>query len=680
MKLFIALLAAPALLMAQEARTQEVNSTQCVTSAQGQKVCVDTRLYLEGGPTEPPVIPPEPPVMVDPSADAGARLPITYDIAGLGGTPRYVAVTGTGTACTESAPCGTIKAAHDKAVDGDSIIIKGGTYQNTHGNTWSGSWSNEIFITKHGIQIYAASGEIPIFDGATNVLNNTWTTESSLKWTAYTPRPCGNGFGITFCTESGGDNVNGTDSVYPYNVGKYIDQVWVDGVKLQEVVKKADLNDTRFHVDRANNRVYLTKATRDAAVTEVAVCSRGDFITVHGHDVELAGVEVKRYCNSQARAAMLDIGIDADRFSMHDVIIDDTTIAMFMQGTNTNALEDASIEHVTITDSNWMGINLLYNTGVVFDSLRITGMDPWDEFASSPASGAIKTSRISHSVMKNSYFGNNSSQGVWYDQSNFDADVFNNTFEGSGISGESSMFFWEISHGLDFYNNVIIAPTSTALKIAGSSGVRILNNTVVGGKDTLGIYADNRSLLDCAKKGTIAGSGAACPGFSSDRWAATWEAMPAEMDWLTRVTTVQGNIFAYPVGAGLCGGSVPLCIARINAQANLKLDEMLPSEVMFDCNVYAVNSGDLVRHTNPTSTAMIAYADLQSLTSAMAGPSPYPDISMEENALAGSQYVGADGKPTSALIHSSSACAFPTDEMMNETIPAGTRHYGVTYQ
>ena len=309
-------------------------------------------------------------------------------------------------------------------------------------------------------------------------------------------------------------------------------------------------------------------------------------------------------------------------------------------------------------------------------------MDPWDEYASSPTSGAIKTSRISHSVMKNNFFGNNSGQGVWYDQSNFDADVFNNRFEGTGVPGESSMFFWEISHGLDFYNNVIVAPISTALKVAGSSGVRILNNTVVGGKDSLGIYADNRSMLDCAKKGTLAGTTTKCPGYDSDRWAANWEAAPSQMDWLTRVEVVEGNIFAYPAGAGLCGAPVPVCIARINQSANLKLENILPNGLKWDCNVYAVNSGDLVRHTNPTSTAMIGYADLIPWTTAMAQASPYPDELIDVTSLAGAQYVNADGTPTEvlSLLHSSSPCAFPTDPMMNAVIPAGSKHYGVTYQ
>ena len=666
------------------ALAQELNTDQCITTKLGEVVCVETRLFLKPDkPVEPPI---EPPVVVPdpvPYADAGARLPIDYAVADLGGTPRYVAVTGSGTECTEAKPCPSIKNAHDKAANGDPIIVKGGTYTNV-GNTLSGTtWGSEMFITKAGIQLYAAPGETVIFDGAINAIQNTWTTEGNYKWTAYVPRPCGNGFGITFCTESGADNVNGTDSVYPYNVGKYIDQVWVDGSKLQEVAKKTDLTDGRFFVDRTNNRVYLTKADRDAAQNEVAVCNRGDFITVHGADVDLAGFTVKRYCNSPAKAAMLDVGPDADRFSIHDVVMDDATIAFFMQGTSSNALEDASVEHITITDMNWMGINLMYNTGVVFDAVRITGMDPWDEYSSSPTSGAIKTSRISHSIVKNSHFGNNSGQGVWYDQSNFDADVFNNRFEGTGVPGESSMFFWEISHGLDFYNNVIVAPISTALKVAGSSGVRLLNNTITGGKDSLGIYADNRSTLDCAKKGTLAGTTTPCQGYSSDRWAATWEAAPDAMNWLTSVDVVEGNIFAYPVSAGLCGATVPVCINRINQQANLKLENMLPNGLKWDCNVYAVaGAGDLVRHHNPTSTAMIGYTSLIPWTNAMQQASPYPDELVDVTSLAGSQYVNQDGTPTEvlSLLHTSSPCAFPTDPMMNAVIPAGTKHYGVTYQ
>jgi hypothetical protein len=656
---------------------QESHNSQCITSESGDEICVETILTLK--PTKPP-IPPEP--LVNPSANAGAHLPLTYTVADLDGTPRYVATNGSGTACSETAPCASLKDAINKAANGDPIIVKGGTYKN-QGNTLNGSsWGTEIYIQKPGIQLLAAPGETVVFDGSVNIFDNAWTKEGTYKWAAYTPRPCGNGFGITFCTESGSDNLNGTDTVYPYNVGKYIDQVWVDGEKLQEVVKKADLNEDRFWVDRTNNRVYLMASTKDAAQNEIAVCNLGDFITVQAADVTLAGFTVQRYCNSQAKASMLDLGPTADRLKLHDVVIDDVTVALFLQGTSSDALEDTQIEHATITDSNWMGVNLVYTDGAVFDGVRMTGMDPWNEFSSSPQSGAIKTSRTIHTVIKNSYFGNNSSHGVWFDQSNWDAKVFNNTFEGSGIAGEGTSFFYEISDALDFYNNVIKAPVGTALKIAGSSNVRILNNTIVGGKDTVGIYADSRSALDCATTGKLASNGASCGGYSSDRWAASWATLPTELNWLTSMDVIQGNIFAYPVSAGLCGATTITCITRLNGPANLKLDEILPNGMVYDCNVYATNAGDLIRHTNPGSTAMVAYNDLVPFTSAMAQASPWPsEQGMEAHGLAGVQYVNPDGTPTAALtaLHAASPCSFPTDAVMNATIPAGSKHYGVLY-
>ena len=105
---------------------------------------------------------------------------------------------------------------------------------------------------------------------------------------------------------------------------------------------------------------------------------------------------------------------------------------------------------------------------------------------------------------------NNNSHGLWFDQSNVDVDVVGNTITGNA----GSAVFFEISDDLLMVNNYVRSTGGArALKIAGSSGVKLLNNTIVGGADPIGVYVDSRSKPGCADP-----SQPLCAGsYSSDR-------------------------------------------------------------------------------------------------------------------------------------------------------------------
>ena len=59
--------------------------------------------------------------------------------------------------------------------------------------------------------------------------------------------------------------------------------------------------------------------------------------------------------------------------------------------------------------------------------------------------------------------------------------------------------FYEISDLLYLIDNDLQCGASNSVKLAGSSGLYVINNTMEGGPDTFGVYADRRSRSGCAR-------------------------------------------------------------------------------------------------------------------------------------------------------------------------------------
>lgn len=648
----------------------------CASGALAQQTCKTVTTVARV--CEKPDITPEPipPVLFEePAKNAGAHLPITDTVASWGGTARFIAPNGAGTKCTETEPCAKLSDAQNVASNGDPIIARGGVYTNA-GNTWNGSaWSSEWFITKQGIKLVAYPGELPVFDGS-QVLTS-FTVEGSYKWAAYQPMPCSNGFGITFCTESGNDNLNGD------NIGKLPDQAWIDGVALKQVTNKTELAAKKFWVD-PQKRIYFMAAD---VTGEVRASKLGDWLSCSdAADVTIKGLQVRRYSGSPSRGSTTDIGAGCDRITLEDMKFEDTSnMALLFNGTSGNFVDDATVRHVTMVGNNWIALEPLYMMHPIFDGLDINNVDRFDEFSGSPGSGALKASRSWHGKFINSRVADNKSHGIWWDQSNYDWLLAGNTI----VKNTGSCVFLEISDGYTLVNNYVDCAGSSAVKLAGLTGAALYNNTIIGGKDALGIYADGRSAPDCAINGIIKATGAACLGYSSDRWTVADPPRPPTMDWMTRLDKLQGNIIGYPTGVGYCGEKTPLCVLRINNPANLPLNSILHKadtargipQTESDCNVYAVETGSVLRHTHPTSNSVVGYADVAAWTSAMAGAAPYPELQLDVHSLSGGpELIALDGTPTDALDHDASACPFPTDPALNEHVPAGTKHYGVLWK
>lgn len=592
---------------------------------------------------------------------AGAQLPIMYNIQDLTGTTRFVATNGsdtTGTG-TQGAPYASLAKAISVAVSGDSIIIRGGTYR-------QGGVSQPV---AKSLTIIAYPGETPVFNGAQQV-SSGWTAASGLAYVSYIPQPATDGSGISFTT---GQNLSGD------GVGKYPDQVWIGQQQLREVSAQASVIDGTFWVDRGANRLYLTGA--DAAKPNIEVSQYDNFLDINAPDSALKGIQIVRYSNSADDYGVIDVRATADRAVIENVQVTDSAFQTIALQGSSDILVDVVVRHVTMTASNWMGLTVLFTDRLTVDGVTITGMNQFSEFLVSPQSGGIKTSRTWHTVVKNSVIRDNKSKGVWFDQSNYDAVVANNHIAFNALNAgdlSSSNLFYEISDKILIINNFFEQSGSTPNVItAGSSGVSLINNTIIGGSAPLVIASDNRSLPGCADPA----QSLCANSYNSDRDSVRQHL--ATMDWMPRLDYMVNNIVAYPTGYSYCGHIDAVCIKQVSGAVSIPLESMIHQaesargipQTYMNRNVYANGTGRLY-----TMQSVGQYYDLSSITALLAA-SPVSIPGMEANGISGNAMVASDGKPTLSLaaLHDQ-AEPIPTDAFINQYLAAGSRHFGVTYQ
>ncbi len=618
-------------------------------------------------PSEPSPSPSEPPFQGP--QGAGASLPIDYGTADLPGRVLFVAPTGSDSAPgTVERPLGSVTAALKVAATGErtAIVARGGLYR-----------EGALFVpATKSINLRSYPGEIAVFRGS-RALAGAWRTESDgLRSHAYSPQPVDYGSGL------------GDSSGFADPVAQHPDQVWVDSRQLRQVLNRTAVTTGTFFVDRSASRVLLAPADQSAGVVEASGERR--FITIRGDETTLEGIKVERFSNSLADYGVIRIEHTTDRtdpldgITIADVVIDDSAMqavqvlvadsAGFPRRYPEDLVNNVTFRDVTISDSNWMGIAANWVDGLYLDRVRIVGSNGFGEFRSSPQSGALKTSRVRDVRVAGSVIANNRSHALWFDQSNVKAVVVGNEITGNAGAG----VFWEISDDIVIANNYISVPASgsNAVKVAGASGVRLINNTLVGGRDVLGVYTDSRSKPGCASA-----TAPLCDySYSSDRDGV--RPRPATLDWMPRIDLLLNNILAHPASPGYCAGRATMCVTTTNAGATVPLNSILHSaqptrgipSTRLEGNVYVDGNGAAIR-VGPGS-----FSTLSPWRTFLASE-PLGLVNQEGSARTGDGLVSADGRPTGLLAaEHNQAAPIPTDATINAYISSGTRHYGVLWR
>lgn len=679
----------------------------------------------------------------------GARLPVTYSLSGLGGTVRYVSPSGSDTGGTGSlaAPFRTLVKAESVSANGDSIVVRGGTYPIS---------GNSVYVDRTGVTIVAYPGEVPVFDGSV-AAPQTASTEGTLRFFSYQPIPAGLGEGLVLAhlpkaTFSGSSptglaaqrgwrcvsgstystpspttsDPDGCSTAAHVVTGLYPDQVWVNGTPLQQVSDKSRVTAGTFWLPRTPAtdaapglaNLYLS-ATDAADLSKVRVSSsKGTFIQIAADRVRLEGLQIQRHSPGGSHYAVV-VGQGVDDFVMRDVRFDSNAGSSFKlaggaSATGSQLIRRTSIDHVSVTRAGFMGSPMLNTDDTTVNGTLYQNINSQKEFLRGPVSGAIKAMTTHRTTVRDSLVENVWGHGLWFDQSNYDATVAHNRF----LNNSHSAVFFEVSHGLTMVNNYIKAPSIGAgeeghsnVRLAGASGVKIVNNTILGGPVGIGIYTDLRSKKYdsngdgtpdrwCSEHTVRYGQGgdskAACNSpYTTDFDTARAGAysptgapnLTPGLTWQPTTSMIINNIIANQSGKMAegwtpCGGNTPLCaFGYVTSPAvDVSLASVFPKGSIINGNVYQT-AGPQIAWTNSraqtAATGAFKAATLAALKGTAGFGSSFYGLSVEANGLSGPGWVNPDGSPTAQLTSKAGQAApVPTDAKVNAHIPAGSRSYG----
>lgn len=594
----------------------------------------------------------------------GAHLPIDYSLSSLPGTVRYVATNGSDSNTgSVSSPYATLLKAINSSAAGDSIVIRGGEY-NQGGNNNGGNLAK---VTKT-LTIMAYPKETPVFTGS-RAVSGGWTPEGSLSYITYTPMPADT-------SADYGTPLKAT--------GKLPDQAWIGNTRLSQVATKAEVSNGKFFVDTGNGgRMYLTSS--DAAKSSIEVSKYDQLFYIGAPNTKLEGIRIRRYSDPAARYGVVTINASADGTKLTNVeILDSAEMASKVTGDGgaKNINQNVTFKNVTIDKSGWMGVNANYTDNFTMDAVKITNLNLDNEYNGSPQTGALKTSRSRYIKVLNSEFDNMNGAGLWFDQSNVDVDMANNTIK--NVSGAS--VFFEISDDLLMVNNYIESSGANAVEIVSSSGAKLVNNTLVGGKDPLGIYVDPRAVAGCSTP-----NGGCTYIYANSDWD-TVRPIPSTLDWMTKIDLLVNNVVVQKAAndSRYCGPA-PICYMQTNKTGHVGLKDAIhkadPSrgipQTFMDDNIYA-NVGQYAVRTQESGS----YTNVAAWSSFLAG-SPVGISGLEVGSKSGSGWASTtDGTPTAALaaIHNQATQIpnslngnFSTATINNimEYVNNGAQHYGV---
>ena len=481
-------------------------------------IVLDVVGYLTGTTTTtlpaPPILPPPSPngSTGRPSSSAGTAVGAAQYPVPDGAV--VVATNGNdGAAGTAAAPLRTVVRALQVVPTGGTIVVRGGSY------------FEKVTITKR-VTIQAWPGETVWFDGSVPTAGwvadggdwrlDGWTTEfdSSPTFTRGAPD----------ATEAYWGFVN---SAYP--MAAHPDQIFVDGVAMQQVSSRGAVVANTFYHDRAADRLYLGTDPNGRAVRASALVRAFE---LRADGVVLRGFGVRRY--SPSVPDMGTITVERPNITLENLAVtDNATTGVFVGSSN------AVIRGVYIARSGMLGLAGNHADNLLVDRV-LSEANNLEHFNSAPVSGGAKITRSRVVTFQNSVFRFNYGPGMWFDESTYDIDLSGNETRsntGHGIS-------LEISATATVVNNIIESnPGGQGIKVNNTSNVQIWNNTFVGNGRSINIVQDPRRYGD--------GSPGKDPRYPND----------PTMTWLLGPVTVANNVIA-----NQATGNCLLCVEDYSKQ------------------------------------------------------------------------------------------------------------------
>jgi len=266
-----------------------------------------------------------------------------------------------------------------------------------------------------------------------------------------------------------------------YPLAAHPDQLWIDGTAQTQVADVSAVVPGTFAVDIAASRLYLGS---DPTGHEVRSSDKSKAVSIQSQKSVLQGVGIRRYGTSVPGFGA--VTVEAPGVTIDNVLIEESaTTGLFVGAAR------VTVSNVTVRDNGMMGMGANYADDLHVSGLSATGNNT-QHFNNAPVSGGFKITRSRAVTIKDSRFAGNFGPGLWFDQSDFDANVVSNVISVNRGHG----LILEISARFVVAGNTISNNSGNGIKVNDTSDVQIWNNTVAANGVDLRIAQDSRRASD----------------------------------------------------------------------------------------------------------------------------------------------------------------------------------------
>jgi parallel beta-helix repeat protein len=201
---------------------------------------------------------------------------------------------------------------------------------------------------------------------------------------------------------------------------------------------------------------------------------------VQGAGAVVRGIGFQRYAPSVKDMGVVTAQV-ANVTLENLTVLDSATTGVYVWGT------DDVLKNLTVARSGFLGVGANGAYGLRASGLLVADNNS-EHFKAAPVSGGMKITRSRDIAVTDSAFLRNVSNGLWLDESVYQAQITGNDLINNGNTG----ILAELSAKVTIADNVVVGSPSKGIMIYDTADSQVWNNTMVNNGRNLSIMQDQR--------------------------------------------------------------------------------------------------------------------------------------------------------------------------------------------
>jgi parallel beta-helix repeat protein len=378
----------------------------------------------------------------------------------------YVANSGNdaNTGTTLTAPFKTIQKAMNKAVAGDTVYVRGGTYREEI-SVYSGGGSAGNYVN-----LFAYNNEVPVIKGSdlvTGWVKHSGNIWKKTGWASNSQQVFDSSRDGPSLQQIGMPSRFYTSFHYPSPVGSGVSSMMPGS----------------FYYEAGAQTLYVWLADgADPNTKPIEVSTRRRLLFMGRPYIHVKGLAF-RHSNLSAFAEQGS----AVELSSYSIIENSDIQYTDFTGLSMGYLQTGALAiNCNVSNNGNSGINAAGSYDFRIANSKMNGNNTRN-FNTLWHAGGFKGAADTYGTLENNEVGHNKASGIWFDYANGGKPIVirNNYIHDNGPK-EAAIFFEVSNNGL-IYNNVIVNNERRGIYLSAADNTRVYNNTIVGTRTYAGI-------------------------------------------------------------------------------------------------------------------------------------------------------------------------------------------------